>query len=94
MVFEVLSCHTKQTPRHYAIRTLPLPFKGFKPIPVVARSKAWVCGRSIAGIAVSIPAGGMDSCLECYVLSGRDLCDGADPSSRGVLTSVCVCVCH
>jgi hypothetical protein len=33
------------------------------PIPVAARSKARVCGRSLAGIAGSIPAGGMDVCL-------------------------------
>jgi hypothetical protein len=31
-----------------------------KPIPVAAGSKAWVCGRSLAGIAGSNPAGGMD----------------------------------
>jgi len=29
-------------------------------IPVVARSKAWVCGPSLAGIVASNPAGGMD----------------------------------
>jgi hypothetical protein len=34
-----------------------------KPIPVAARSKAWVCGRSLAAIAGSNPAGGMDVCL-------------------------------
>jgi hypothetical protein len=28
-----------------------------------ARSKAWVCGRSLAGIAGSNPAEGMDVCL-------------------------------
>jgi hypothetical protein len=28
-----------------------------RPIPVDARSKAWVCGRSLAGIAVSNPHG-------------------------------------
>jgi hypothetical protein len=33
------------------------------PIPVAARSKAWVCGRSLAGIAGSIPAGDTDVCL-------------------------------
>ena len=33
------------------------------PIPVAARSKAWVCGRSLAGIAGSNPAGGMGVCL-------------------------------
>ena len=33
------------------------------PIPVAARSKAWVCGRSLVGIVGSNPAGGMDVCL-------------------------------
>jgi hypothetical protein len=28
----------------------------FKPVPVTVRSKAWVCGRSSAGIVVSNPA--------------------------------------
>jgi len=44
------------------------------PIAVAARSKAWVCGRSLAGIVGSKPTGGMDVCCECYVLSGRGLC--------------------
>ena len=34
-----------------------------RPIPVAARSKAWVCGRSVAGIAGSSLTGGMDVCL-------------------------------
>jgi hypothetical protein len=29
--------------------------------------KAWVCGRSLAGFAVSNPAGGMDICVVCVV---------------------------
>jgi hypothetical protein len=33
------------------------------PIPVAARSKAWDCGRSRAGIMGSNRAGGMDVCL-------------------------------
>jgi hypothetical protein len=33
------------------------------PILVDARSKAWVCGRSLAGIVGSNPAGGMDVSL-------------------------------
>ena len=33
------------------------------PIPVVARSKAWVFDRSLAGNAGSNPAGGKDFCL-------------------------------
>jgi hypothetical protein len=33
------------------------------PIPVAARSKAFVCGHSLAGIAGSNPTGGMDVCV-------------------------------
>jgi len=33
------------------------------PIPMVARSKAWFYCRSLAGIADSNPAGGIDVCL-------------------------------
>jgi hypothetical protein len=33
------------------------------PIPVAARSKAWVCGRSLAGIVGSNSTSGMDVCL-------------------------------
>ena len=43
---------------------------------MAARSKAWVYGRSLAGIVGSNLAGGMDVCVECCVLSGRGLCDG------------------
>jgi len=44
-------------------------------IPVATQSKAWVFGRSLAGIAESNPAGDMDVSCECCVLSGRGLCD-------------------
>ena len=58
---------------------------------LVSRSKAWVCGRSLAGIAGSNPAGSMDECCECCVFSGGGLCDGLitrlEESYR-----VCVCV--
>ena len=37
------------------------------------RSKAWFCGRSLAGSLGSNPAGGMDVSLLCPVLSGRGL---------------------
>ena len=33
------------------------------PIPVVERSKAKDCGRSLAGVAGSNPAGGIDVCV-------------------------------
>jgi hypothetical protein len=34
-----------------------------RPIPVTQRSKVWVCGRSLAGIAGSNPTGVIDVCL-------------------------------
>jgi hypothetical protein len=34
-----------------------------QPIPVAARSKAWVCSRSLAVTAGSKPTGEMDVCL-------------------------------
>jgi hypothetical protein len=34
-----------------------------RPIPMGARSKAWVCGRSLARIVGSNPTGSMDICL-------------------------------
>ena len=63
------------------------------PIPVAERSKAWVCSRSPAGIAGSNPAGGMDVCCECCVLSGRGLCDGPIPRSEESYRLWCVIVC-
>ena len=35
----------------------------YKRISVDVRTKAWVCGRSLAGIVGSNPAGAMDVCL-------------------------------
>ena len=57
------------------------------------RSKAWVCNRSPAGIAGSNPAGGMDVCCECCVLSGRGLCDGPIPCPEESYRLWCVIVC-
>ena len=39
------------------------PKRGEMPIPVAARSKAWVCGRSPSEIVGSNPTGSMDICL-------------------------------
>jgi hypothetical protein len=48
----------------------------FKPILLTARFKAWVYGRSLAGIVGSNPAAAWVSVYdECCVLSGRGLCD-------------------
>jgi len=38
-------------------------FKSDVPIPVAARSKVWVCDRSLAGIAGSNPTDDIDVCL-------------------------------
>jgi hypothetical protein len=46
------------------------------PIQVAARSEAWVCGSSLAGIVGSNPTASMDLSCECCMLSGRDLCVG------------------
>jgi hypothetical protein len=60
------------------------------PIPVAARFKTWVCGRSVVGIAGSNSAWGMECCLMCVCV----LCVGrwiflrtADHTSREVLAS-------
>ena len=58
-------------------------------IPVAARSKAWICGRSLAGISRSNAAGGMDVCLLWVLSVVRLSClRRADYSSRGVLPTV------
>jgi hypothetical protein len=50
------------------------------PIPVAERSKARVCGRSLAGVAGSNPAGAWMSIYREYcVLSRRGLCDRPIP---------------
>jgi hypothetical protein len=61
-------------------------------IPVAAKFKAWVCGRSLTVIADSNPAGDMDVCLlrVLCVVRQRSLLR-ADPSSGGFLSSV-VCL--
>jgi hypothetical protein len=47
-----------------------------QPVLVATRSKTWVCGCSPAKIVGSYPAGDMGVfCFECYVFSGRGLCD-------------------
>ena len=61
-----------------------------RPTPVAARSKAWVCGRSLVGTAGSNPAGG-NGCLFllsvvcCQVVANAF---GGDHLSGGVLPSV------
>ena len=49
-------------------------------IPMAALSKAWVYGRSLAGIADSNPAGGMDL---CFVLYSKDKETSTEKVQRG-----------
>ena len=44
-----------------------------RPVPVASRSKEWICGRSLSGIAVLNPAWGMDVRVLC-VVGQRSLC--------------------
>ena len=59
---------------------------------MAAWSKAWVCGRPLAGIVGSNPAGDMDVYLLWLLCVVKQrLVRWADHSSRGVLLSV-VCL--
>jgi hypothetical protein len=66
-------------------------------INVGARSKQWVCGRLLAGIAGSNPSEAWTSVsCECCLLSCRGLCDGMftrPGESYRLCVCVCVCVC-
>ena len=63
------------------------------PISLAARTKAWVYRRLFAGILGSNPAGGMDVCVECCVLSGRGLCNGLITYLGKSYRMWCVVVC-
>jgi len=54
------------------------------PIAMGERSEAWVCGRSLAGLLGSNPAGGVDVWLLCVLRSLRR----AGHSFSGVLPTV------
>ena len=66
-----------------------------KRIAVTAQSKAWFCGRPLAGIMDSNPAKWMYVYCECCVFLGRSLCDGlvSRPEESYHVVCVCVCVC-
>ena len=64
--------------------------------PAAARCKTCVCGRSLAGIAISNPAKSVGAPVfffVCRLLRMQRPLWRADHPSRGVLLSVCVYVC-
>ena len=64
------------------------------PFPVAVLSEAWVCRRSIAGIAGSNSAGSVDVCLLCLLCVVLvEFLRLADHLSRRVLSSVCASLC-
>jgi hypothetical protein len=66
---------------------------GRSPIAVAARSKAWVCGRSLTRIVGSNPPGAwMSVSCECCVLSGRGLYVGPISGPEESYRVWCVCV--
>ena len=69
-------------------------YSNIKHIRVAAQSKASVCGRSLAGIAGSNPARGIDVCIlrVLCAIRWRSL-QRANPSFRGVIQSVSVTEC-
>jgi hypothetical protein len=72
-------------------RGLSLSHRNDTKLPVAARSKAWVCGRSLAEIAGSNLVRSMDVSLLWVPRVGREkTLQRADPSSRGVLPRVCL----
>jgi hypothetical protein len=67
---------------HYAmkIRTVIV----IQPMPVAARSEAWVCGSLLGGIMGSKPARGMDICLLRVLYSVKQMSlRRADHLSKG-----------
>jgi len=74
----------------YFVKHLP-HLKLSQPIPVAARSKAWVCCRSLRGTAGSNSPRGMDVCLLWVLCVRKTSLRRADHSSRGVLSTV-VCL--
>jgi len=66
-----------------------------RPVPVAARSKTWVCGRSPDETVGSNPTGGVDVCLlwVLCVLSGRGLCDELITLPEESYRLWCVVVC-
>ena len=64
-------------------------------MPFATQSKAWDCGRSLAGTTGSNPVGGIDVCLSFVSVVGCQVefsTTGRSPVQRSLTECVCVCV--
>ena len=78
--------------QYSSVRGLHLTNILWSPITVAAQFKVSVCGRSLAGIAGSNPAGGMHVCIFRVLCIVRlRFVHRVEHSSRGVLPSVVEC---
>ena len=75
----------------------PTVWPAGRPISVAVRSKAGVCGRSLAGTVGSNPTRGMDICLllvMCVLCFQVDVSvTGRSLVQRSPTSLMCVCVC-
>jgi len=76
-----LACWGDELPKEEKVADVKVLYSSL-PIAVAARSKALVCGRSLAGTTGSIPARGTYVSCECCVLWRKSLCNGRSPVQR------------
>jgi hypothetical protein len=88
-----LDCYVLQQERRHERATILRYTYTAWPVPVAARSKVWVFGRSLSETVSPNPTGGMDVCCECCVLSGRGLCDGLITRPEESYRLWCVVLC-
>ena len=89
-----LITYSSHISKHTIMRyILQIPCKQSVPVPVAARSKAWVGGRSPAQIAGSNPAGGMDVCLRVVSCQVEISATSWSLVQRSLPTVVRCCVC-
>jgi hypothetical protein len=77
--------------RSYSLHVIAADSSGYPPIPVAARSKALALGHSLAVIEGSNTAGKwVCATCECFVLSGRSLCDWPLPRLEESYRALCI----
>jgi len=62
-VYSVLHCHLLPLQVMIYVVTHSKFYNHTVPVPVAARSKVWVCGRSLPGVVGSNTVSAMEACL-------------------------------